>query len=88
MIVFIIGHFHKMAVSYWSSALGEGALAKVFLKPVELIFPDLRLFNIVENIVGGQPVALTALAEMTGLSVLYAAVYTMIGLYLFIDKEF
>lgn len=87
-IVFLVGHFHKLAAGYWMHEMGDSLIAKLFVKPVLMIIPDFRVFNVTENIVGGTPVAIGAMATLVGLALLYIAVYTAVALYLFIDKEF
>ena len=87
-ILFLVGHFHKLAAGYWIHEMGDSLVTKLLVKPVVLIIPDFRVFNVVENVVAGQPVAASAMLAMTGLAALYVAVYSAIALYLFIDKEF
>ncbi|MCB1087639.1 MAG: ABC transporter permease subunit, partial [Verrucomicrobiae bacterium] len=87
-ILFLVGHFHKLAAGYWIHEMGDSLVTKLLVKPVVLIIPDFRVFNVVENVVAGQPVAASAMLGMTGLAALYVAVYSAIALYLFIDKEF
>lgn len=87
-IIFLVGHFHKLAAGYWIQEMGDSLVTKLLVKPVLLIIPDFRVFNVVEAVVSGQPVAMSAMLTMTGLAALYVAVYSAIALYLFIDKEF
>lgn len=87
-IIFVIGHFHKLAAGFWMYETGDSLLVKLIAKPLILIIPDLRYFNAVEGIVAGKAVPLELIAQMTGLAFLYAAIYTFVALYLFLDKEF
>lgn len=87
-ILFLVGHFHKLAAGYWLQETGDSLVARLLVKPLVLIIPDFRVFNVVESIVGGAAVSPGAMGSMTGLALLYVAVYSAIALYLFIDKEF
>ncbi len=87
-IIFLVGHFHKLAAGYWLHELGDSLVAKLVVKPVIMIIPDFRVFNVTENIVGGTPVTTGAMLALVGLALLYMAVYSAVALYLFIDKEF
>jgi len=87
-IIFLVGHFHKLAAGYWLEELGDSLAATFVAKPLILIIPDFRVFNVAENIVGGDPVTGAMMLSMTGLAALYLAVYSAVALYLFIDKEF
>lgn len=87
-IIFVVGHFHKLAAGYWLNEFGDSLLAKLVVRPIVMVIPDFRVFNITENIVGGTPVTALAMLSLAGLAVLYVAVYSAVALYLFIDKEF
>jgi ABC-type Na+ efflux pump permease subunit len=87
-VFFLIGHFHKMAAGFWVQEADGNPIAELMGKLVVLLIPDFRVFNVVDGIVSGTPVAMDAMLSMTGLAGLYVAVYTAIALYLFIDKEF
>lgn len=87
-IIFVVGHFHKLAAGYWIHELGENLVVRLVIKPLVMVIPDLRVFDITENIVGGAPVTALTLLSLAGLALLYVAVYSAVALYLFIDKEF
>ncbi|MCB1229864.1 MAG: ABC transporter permease subunit [Verrucomicrobiae bacterium] len=87
-IVFVVGHFHKLAAGYWMHELSGSLVAKLVVKPIVMIIPDFRVFNVTENIVGGTPVDAGTMLTLAGLALLYVAVYSAVALYLFIDKEF
>ena len=87
-IVFMVGHFHKLAAGYWLEEFGDSLFTKLIIKPIVMIIPDFRVFNVAENVVGGEPVSAAIMLSLTGLAALYVAVYSAVALYLFIDKEF
>jgi hypothetical protein len=87
-IIFVVGHFHKLAAGYWLHEYGESLITRLVVKPIVMIIPDFRVFNVAENLVGGTPVTGMMMLSLSGLAALYLAVYTAVALYLFIDKEF
>lgn len=87
-LLFVVGHFHKLAAQYWQAEAGGSTIANLILKPIVLLIPDFRVFNISDKIIAGEAIAPGLMATMAGLAALYVAVYSAIALYLFIDKEF
>lgn len=87
-ILFVVGHFHKLAAQYWQAEAGDGTIASLVLKPMVLIIPDFRVFNLSDKIIAGEVMTSGMMAGLAGLAGLYVAVYSAIALYLFIDKEF
>ena len=53
-----------------------------------LVFPDMKVFDIVDDVTAGTAIPLGAVAKMTGLALLYLVVYTGIACFTFSDKEF
>ena len=60
VFVYFIGHLQATAREYWLQENSAGWMTRVFLAFVALFFPDLQLFNLVDDIVVGTaiPVAL------------------------------
>jgi ABC-2 type transport system permease protein len=55
---------------------------------VALIFPNYQLFNITDAAIQGQTIALSAVGTLTGLSLFYVVLYTLLSWFVFSDKEF
>jgi hypothetical protein len=90
VMVYFIGFLQADAREVWLHAgrAGIGTLGKSGMMIVAVVFPDFQLFNVVDAAVQGQAVTLLAIAKLTGLSALYAAVYTILSWFVFADKEF
>jgi len=84
---YIIGHLQGVARDYWLSGENAGALTKIFLALVSLIFPDLQLFNLVDDIVAGNAIAAGIFFKTAGLGVLYTCVYLLVAYFVFANKE-
>lgn len=86
VMVYFIGHVQGVAREYWMSQ-GAGPVAKVFLGFLALLFPDLQLFNLVDDIVVGTLVPAMMFWKTAGLGVLYTVVYLLVGYFIFAGKE-
>ena len=92
VVVYLIGHVQPIAREYWlaSPRLGGeavGAGTKLFLALTSLIFPDLTAFNLVDDIVAGNAIALTLFLKTAALGGTYVAVYFLLGYLMFSAKE-
>ena len=86
IMFYFIGHVQWIAREAW---LGEGAsfLARQFLLVVALVFPDLQLFNLVDDIVVGTVVPTMMFVKTAGLGLMYTVVYLLAGYWFFSAKE-
>lgn len=90
VVIYFIGHLQGTARDYWqagSMGHGSGPLAKSFLLLVSLVFPDLQLFNLVDEIVVGTAIAPLLLFKTLGLGVMYFLVYLLAAFFSFSSKE-
>ena len=58
VFVYFIGHLQATAREYWLQTQSAGWIAKIFLAFVALLFPDLQLFNVADDIVAGAAIPL------------------------------
>lgn len=84
MVVFI-GHFIQLAVSFWERE--GGPLSSIISAPFEIIFADLKLFDIADQVITGETLPTSQALELTGLGLFYIAIYTLIAQLIFVDKE-
>ncbi|XHR28826.1 MAG: ABC transporter permease [Chthoniobacteraceae bacterium] len=84
--VYLIGHLVPMARDYCLSG-GGGFVAKATVAVVALLFPDLQLFNLTDDIVAGNAIPLPIFLHTCGLGFLYIAVYTCAAYFTFAKKE-
>ncbi|MGK0185943.1 MAG: ABC-type Na+ efflux pump permease subunit [Verrucomicrobiales bacterium] len=85
--VFIIGHGQHLGRSYFLSGAPEGGFERALAGAIAVIFPDFHLFDIVDAVVSGEPVASMLLLQMTGMTCLYLLIYTAAASFVFSNKE-
>ncbi|MEM1296231.1 MAG: hypothetical protein AAGH89_12760 [Verrucomicrobiota bacterium] len=85
MIVFI-GHFHQIAMDYWfQEGIGLGGI--IVSNLLRLMFPNLAMFDVVDEVITGSTLATGAALQMTGLGFFYLALFLVLSQLIFVDKE-
>jgi ABC-type Na+ efflux pump permease subunit len=87
VFVYFIGHLQAIAREYWLQANAAGWLTKVFLAFVALLFPDLQLFNLVDDIVAGTAIPLALFTKTATLGLFYTGFYLLLAWTVFYRKE-
>ena len=87
VFVYFIGHLQATAREYWLQANSAGWLTKLFLALVALLFPDLQLFNLVDDIVAGTAIPLALFLKTTALGFFYTGFYLLLAWTVFYRKE-
>ena len=85
--IYIIGHLQSTAREYWLAGGSAGALTKIFLAIISLVFPDLQLFNLVDDIIAGNAIATALFLKTAGLGISYVCVYLLAAYFVFANKE-
>ena len=85
--VYFIGHLQATAREYWLQTNSGGWVTKTFLAFVALLFPDLQLFNLTDDIVAGNAIPLALFAKTATLGLFYTAFYLLIAWAVFFRKE-
>ncbi len=85
--VYLIGHIQSIARQYWLESGDLNAFQKVFLSITAIIFPDLQMFNIVDEVVVGRAVPWFLVIKVFGLGTMYILIYLGATLALFRSKE-
>jgi len=85
--IYFIGHLQAIAREYWLQTNTAGSLIKTFLAVVALVFPDLQLFNLTDDVVAGNAVPLALLFKTMGLGLFYTAFYFALAWAAFFRKE-
>ena len=85
-MVYFIGHVQGIAREYWISQ-GAGPVAKVLLGFIALLFPDLQLFNLVDDIVVGTIIPAVMFWKTAALGCVYTLIYLLVGYFIFAGKE-
>lgn len=87
VMVYLIGHIQGTAREYWMAAGVSGWGTKIFLGFVSVLFPDLQLFNLVDDIAVGNAISSLMFAKTCGLGLLYLAIYALAAHFVFSKKE-
>jgi len=85
-VIYLIGHLQGIARDYWLQNSG-GVVSRVFLALVALIFPDLQLFNLVDEVVAGARIPLELFAKTAALGGYYIVMYILLASAVFYRKE-
>ena len=85
--VYFIGHLQAIAREYWMQTNSAGWITQTFLAVVALLFPDLQLFNLTDDIVAGNAIPLALFAKTATLGLFYTGFYLMLAWSVFFRKE-
>jgi len=85
--VYFIGHLQGIAREYWLESQSAGWITKLFLALVALLFPDLQLFNLTDDIVAGNAIPLALFAKTATLGLFYTGFYLLVAWAVFFQKE-
>jgi len=84
---YFIGHLQGIARDAWLGSATTGPLPRIFLALVALLFPDLQLFNLVDDIVAGNSITLALFSKTAALGGLYTCIYLLVAYFVFATKE-
>ena len=87
VVIYFIGHLQSTAREYWLAGENISWLTRIFTALLALAFPDLQLFNLVDDIVAGNPVAMILFLKTCGLGCLYILFYILAAQFVFVKKE-
>jgi hypothetical protein len=90
-VAILIGHLIPIARGVWqdpvSAGLSPDAGSIWFLKALTVFFPDMQLFNVVDDIAVGTKVDPAIFASVAGLGFGYVAVYLLVAYLFFAWRE-
>ena len=87
VFIYFIGHLQATAREYWLQDHSGGWLVKAFLALIALAFPDLQLFNLVDDIVAGTAIPMTLFTQTAVLGCVYTSIYLFLAWVAFQGKE-
>ena len=87
VFVYLIGHLQATAREYWLHEHGVGWISQLLLAVVALVFPDLQMFNVVDEAVLGTVIPLAIFAKAAVIGIFYIIVYTALAVVVFSGKE-
>jgi ABC-2 type transport system permease protein len=91
LMMILVGHLVPIARSVWQGPFGAGAdiplHISLLLRLVTVFFPDMQLFNIVDDIAVGVSIGGDVFLNVLGLGAGYLAVYLLVGYLFFAWRE-
>jgi len=87
VFVYLIGHLQSIAREYWLQTNGIGWFSQAFLAFVTSFFPDLQLFNLIDDIVVGNVIPPTLLMKTVILGFFYTSFYLLLAWTVFYRRE-
>lgn len=85
--VFIIGHLQGLARDHFLGGGAEGAWERLAAVAVAIVFPDFRVFDIVDDVAAGSTIPAGLMLRMAGLAFLYVVIYNLAAFFVFADRE-
>lgn len=86
VVIYLIGHLVPLAREYALDGTA-GTIAKAVVGLVALLFPDLQIFNLADDIVAGNAIPATLFLHTAGMGCFYVAVYAFLAYLMFAKKE-
>lgn len=85
VLVYFIGSLEGVARDVWQQSTSP--LTRIFIGFVALIFPDLQLFNLTDDVVVGTAIPTVLFLKTAGLGGMYFVAYLLISQFLFATRE-
>jgi ABC-type Na+ efflux pump permease subunit len=85
--VYFIGHLQPIAREYWLETNSAGWFTKSLLALVALVFPDLQLFNLTDDVVAGNAIPAALLLKTIAMGLFYSGFYLALAWAAFFRKE-
>jgi hypothetical protein len=86
MVVFI-GHFHQLVIDYWKLNAAAGWFGALLARVLIIIFPNLGLFDVVDEVITGSSLSFSAGLQLTGMGLFYVMLFVLLAQLVFVDKE-
>jgi len=91
LMMILVGYLEPIARTAWQGPMGAASdhstLLSAFLRLVTVFFPDMQLFNIVDDIAVGMTVGADVFLRVGALGAGYIAIYLLIGYLFFAWRE-
>lgn len=85
---YFIGHFQATARDVWLAGHPDTSLGvRLLLGALVIVFPDLQLFNVVDEAVAGVALPMALVAQTLGFGLLYCVIYLLAAHFIFSVKE-
>ncbi len=87
VVIYLIGHVQGIAREAWLAGGDASPLLKVLSAGVALVFPDLQLFNVIDEIAVGTILPAVLFWQVAGFGALYTLVYFLLAQVAFATRE-
>ena len=87
VFVYFIGHLQATAREFWLQEQGSSWMSRTFLAIVALLFPDLQLFNLADEVVAGTAIPHGLFLKIAALGCFYVVLYLMLAAAVFAGRE-
>jgi hypothetical protein len=87
VVVYLIGHVQGIAREAWLAGGQASPVLKVLVAGMALVFPDLQLFNVVDEIAVGTALPASLFFQVAGFGALYTLVYFLLAQVVFSTRE-
>lgn len=88
-VVYFIGHFTGEARDYWlNQQLEVSNFARLGSHLISVVFPDFRLYNIIDGAIEGLVIKPMMVLKLLGVTLIYGLVYLILSWFTFAKKEF
>ncbi|QJE96721.1 ABC transporter permease [Luteolibacter luteus] len=88
VLVYFIGNFQAEAREVFLAGEGTSRLERIGAMLLATIFPDFKLYNVVDSVVQGIALPPAALATLMGLTAFYVVLHLFVSWLVFAGKEF
>jgi hypothetical protein len=87
VVVYLIGHVQGIAREAWLAGGQASPLLKLLVAGMALMFPDLQLFNVVDEVAVGTVLPALLFWQVAGFGALYTLVYFLLAQVVFSTRE-
>ncbi|MDQ3119942.1 MAG: ABC transporter permease [Verrucomicrobiota bacterium] len=87
VFVYFIGHLQGTAREFWLQEHSGGWVSRTLLATVALLFPDLQLFNLADEVVMGAAIPLEIFLKTAALGCFYTVIYLLLATAVFNARE-
>ncbi len=87
VFIYFIGHLQGTAREFWLQEHGGSWISRTFLAVVALLFLDLQLFNLADEVVTGAAIPLEIFLKTAALGCFYTLIYLLLATAVFNARE-
>jgi hypothetical protein len=87
IMCYFVGYMQGIAREVWMTDQAPSAVTKIFLAVVSLMFPDLQLFSLVDDVAAGTAVPALLFWKTMALGGVYTSAYLIAGYFMFAARE-